>query len=198
MTGEDTKQRILEAAIEVIGEQGEAAVRVVDVAHRAGVTQGMVTYHFGTRTNLVIEAQRQRYIATVLDDIGISMAALDSAVTIDSLMILARQMTDVILSPERNEVRRDRLNALGYAAGHALAWDRFRSASTELLDRWSTFFVRIAEHGLLRDGVTPRAAATMITAYSFGLVVTELDDRAPSRAELAEVINGFVRSMLID
>ncbi|MFM8310878.1 MAG: TetR family transcriptional regulator, partial [Ilumatobacteraceae bacterium] len=45
MASDDTRRRILDAAIEVIGAEGEDKLRVADVARRAGVTQGMVTYH---------------------------------------------------------------------------------------------------------------------------------------------------------
>ena len=198
MTGEDTRQRILEATIEVIEHHGEPAVRVTDVAHRAGVTQGMVTYHFGTRTNLVTEAQRTRYISAMVDDIEVSVAALDDATTVDGLMALGRAMTATILSPERVARRRSRLNALGYAAGDPATWATFRSSTTELVDRWAAFVQMVADRGLLRRGVEPRAAATMITAYTLGLVLAELDERAPSTADLAEVINGFARSLLAD
>ena len=42
------RERILRAAIEVIRERGFAGTRVSDIAERAGTSQGLVLYHFGS------------------------------------------------------------------------------------------------------------------------------------------------------
>jgi len=44
-----SRQRILEATIEAIDRGGETSVRIIEVSEAAGVTQGLVTYHFRTR-----------------------------------------------------------------------------------------------------------------------------------------------------
>jgi AcrR family transcriptional regulator len=195
---EATRQRILDATIEVIQTDGEAAVRVVEVAHRAGVSQGMVTYYFGTRTNLVAEAQHERFLTALLDDIGFAVEAVDHVATVDELRALADQMTSMVLAPERDDRRRERLNSLGYAAGNPETWKTLRAALTASYDKWEDFFRKIADRGWLQPGLAPRAAATMISAYSFGLVVSQLDDRRPTTDELATVIGRFVRSLIVD
>lgn len=49
----ETRQKILAATLELIGEQG-SALSVKDVAHRAGVSRQAVYLHFGDRTGLLI------------------------------------------------------------------------------------------------------------------------------------------------
>lgn len=198
MSADDTRRRILDAAIEVISTKGEAAVRVVDVAKRAGVTQGMVTYHFGTRTNLVIEAQTERFRGTLLDDARLIATGLETASGLEAVMAIGRQMTELMLSEERNVQRRSRLNALGYVAGHSDAWGSLRASATESADAMEANFAKIAAMGHLRPGVTPRAAATMASAFSFGLVQSLFDDKRPSNDELAEVMIGFIRSLFVE
>lgn len=171
---------------------------MLDVAKRAGVTQGMVTYHFGTRTNLVIEAQSERFRATLLDDAKLIAAGLETARDLDALMEIGRRMAGVLLSDERNAQRRSRLNALGYVAGHNEDFTTLRTAVTQAADANEANFETIAAMGLLRPGVTPRAAATMVGAFAFGLVQSLFDDKRPTDAELAEVIVGFIGSLLAD
>jgi AcrR family transcriptional regulator len=48
----DTRQRLFEAAVELIAEQGFSATTVDDIAERAGVAKGTVYYNFPSKTAL--------------------------------------------------------------------------------------------------------------------------------------------------
>jgi DNA-binding transcriptional regulator YbjK len=50
------RERILQATLELIGEQGIGGVTNRAVATRAGVSLGSLTYHFGSQTDLLREA----------------------------------------------------------------------------------------------------------------------------------------------
>jgi AcrR family transcriptional regulator len=54
----DTKQRILDAAVEVFGERGYRGASVDDVALAAGVTKGAVYYYFTDKDDLARDLQR--------------------------------------------------------------------------------------------------------------------------------------------
>ncbi|GAB7043256.1 MULTISPECIES: TetR/AcrR family transcriptional regulator [Catenuloplanes] len=49
---DDTRQRLYEAAVELIAEQGYSATTVDDIALRAGVAKGTVYYNFASKTSL--------------------------------------------------------------------------------------------------------------------------------------------------
>ena len=49
---EQTKERIIDAAVEVFASQGFGAASTRVIAGRAGVTQGLVTYHFASKEAL--------------------------------------------------------------------------------------------------------------------------------------------------
>jgi AcrR family transcriptional regulator len=55
---EDTRQRLYEAAVELIAEQGFSATTVDDIAERAGVAKGTVYYNFPSKTALFEELLR--------------------------------------------------------------------------------------------------------------------------------------------
>jgi AcrR family transcriptional regulator len=54
----DTRQRLFEAAVELIAEQGFSATTVDDIALRAGVAKGTVYYNFKSKTDLFEELLR--------------------------------------------------------------------------------------------------------------------------------------------
>ena len=57
--GKEREQLVVGAAAEAIAEQGLSNVRVADVAERAGMSPGHVTYYFPSKTELLMRAIRQ-------------------------------------------------------------------------------------------------------------------------------------------
>ena len=58
LRAEKTRERILEAALSIIGTRGAAAVTHRAVAERAGVALGSITYHVSSTSRLLEEALR--------------------------------------------------------------------------------------------------------------------------------------------
>ncbi|MDQ2813890.1 MAG: TetR family transcriptional regulator C-terminal domain-containing protein [Actinomycetota bacterium] len=56
--GEQRREQMLRAALEVIVERGYADTRIADVAERAGTSPALVIYYFKTRDQLLTEAIR--------------------------------------------------------------------------------------------------------------------------------------------
>jgi AcrR family transcriptional regulator len=56
--GKDRQELIVRAAAQMIAERGLAQVRVADVAERAGISTGHVTYYFPTKSALLMAAIR--------------------------------------------------------------------------------------------------------------------------------------------
>ena len=56
--GEQRKEQMLRAALEVIVERGYADTRIADVAERTGTSPALVIYYFKTRDQLLTEAIR--------------------------------------------------------------------------------------------------------------------------------------------
>jgi len=54
----DTRQRLYEAAVELIAEQGFSATTVDDIALRAKVAKGTVYYNFGSKSDLIAQLLR--------------------------------------------------------------------------------------------------------------------------------------------
>jgi len=61
--GQETRELILETALEVIGRRGYGATSLREIADAVGVTQAGMLHHFGTKEALLVEVLRQRDIA---------------------------------------------------------------------------------------------------------------------------------------
>ena len=57
--GQDTKERLLKAALDVFAEQGYQAASVDEIASRAGVTKGALYYWFRDKEDLAADVQRE-------------------------------------------------------------------------------------------------------------------------------------------
>ncbi|MER8187235.1 TetR/AcrR family transcriptional regulator [Kitasatospora sp. NPDC094015] len=54
-SGDEARGRAMRAAIGAIAEKGAAAVRMSDIAARAGMSTGHILYHFGKKDRLLLE-----------------------------------------------------------------------------------------------------------------------------------------------
>jgi AcrR family transcriptional regulator len=57
--GRDREDLVVEAATQLITERGLANVRIADIAERAGMTTGHVTYYFQTKNDLLVRSIAQ-------------------------------------------------------------------------------------------------------------------------------------------
>jgi AcrR family transcriptional regulator len=76
----ETRRRVLEAAIELIAKHGSRAISLAEVGRAAGYSRGIVTHHFGTRSELLRTAVVQAQLFDVPDNGGSGLERLDALV----------------------------------------------------------------------------------------------------------------------
>lgn len=192
----ETRRRILDETIRVIEAEGDPAVRVAKVAHAAGVTQGMVTYHFRTRSRLIAEAHAERFAATMNDDIAVATEAVSAITTREQIAALISTLTRAVVSSVRAEARRTRISVLGYAVTDKELAEQITAIQTRLFDEFAEVFAIAQARGLIRSDITPRALVTLVSAYSLGLVLTDFDRSPVSSDELIDGINALMSGVL--
>ncbi|MFR0357516.1 TetR/AcrR family transcriptional regulator [Streptomyces sediminimaris] len=168
--GNETRARLLQAAAELIVEEGWGAVTTRKVADRAGVRQGLVHYHFPTVTDLLIDA------------------ALDSARReVEGAMTALTEATDPALGMEQMLTM-----MASYSAGDpatvlysemllaSARHERLRVGLSQLMRTWRT----AAADWLRRNGAGEDAdtAAVLLGAALDGLVMYRIVD--PTVADL--------------
>ena len=110
-----TRERLLEVAIEMVEAGGEAALRVDEVAKRAGFTKPVVYHYFGDREGLVVAVQTERYRRSMqygLVDLGDEAQRCES---VDEFVDLVNRWFRFFFSPEGAKRRAFRIDVLGSA-----------------------------------------------------------------------------------
>ena len=124
---EQTRERIVDAAVAAFAEHGFAASSTRDIAARAGVTQGLVTYHFPSKDELwrvaadkifgLLEGQ----MPTPPESAGAESPAEGARAAISSYVQFAAQhpeMFDFMVDAGRNADDRMRWLVDTHLAGH--------------------------------------------------------------------------------
>lgn len=169
--GEQTRSRLMTAAVELIAERGWGAVTTRMVAERAGLRPGLVHYHFRSVTDLLIDASlesaRAEYAAVIAGMTAVSgpeaMSQLLGAIGAYSTTNPASlAMTEMMLAASRHERLRDALR-------------RFAAEARAMLTGW------FREHTAVAD---PEATATTILALLDGLILHRMIDPGLSAVDV--------------
>jgi len=104
----ETADRILEAACELIAEDGIDEVRIARVAQRAGASTSLVHHYFSTREELLEQALVHSFeqagvdpsaaalaIASLMDGLSVQMTLRDPALTAESMEAIIVEHAEV-------------------------------------------------------------------------------------------------------
>jgi AcrR family transcriptional regulator len=185
-TAAETRERLLRAAADVFARRGYDGTRVADIAATAGVSNGALYAHFGSKAELLVAALRTN---------GHQMLAELFATDPD------RPITELLLEVGRSLSRpRD---ASGYLAVEALVAARrdddvappMREWIGERAD-WLAELVRIGQTGGELDGaVSPRALAHFCLLLGMGGAVINSELNPVDEDEWADLLARVVRGL---
>ncbi|WP_225729340.1 MULTISPECIES: TetR/AcrR family transcriptional regulator [unclassified Nocardia] len=159
--GRETRDRLMDAAVELIAERGWGAVTTRMLAERAGLRPGLVHYHFNSVNDLLIDAalrMARRLGASVLDGALTQSGAAGVRYLLDAIELYTaadvdtRVFSEMLLAATRYE-------RLQHGLGEVLR--EFRAAVATWLD------------GAVPD---PAATAVVLTAALDGLILHRLID----------------------
>jgi AcrR family transcriptional regulator len=176
----ETRDRIMTAVVESIGEVGYAKTTASEIATRAGVTWGAVQYHFGDKDGIIIavlEESFNRFTAVVSELPDGGMPLEDRvALFIDRSWehfgsTHYRSTFEILLNPPAE---------LSWKSEMLTAWMRI----------WSAFF----PESMMSSRKTADIMRYTISVLS-GLATTSLLEGDPSRSRAREV--GFLKEWLV-
>lgn len=179
--GRATRDRIVQAAAELIAEKGVAGMSLDDVRERTGASRSQLYHYFEDRDDLV-RAVIDATTETVLNNQGELLYHLDSWAGIDRWFEAMVQ----------HQIGRQACGGcpLGSLAGQIAEQDPdARTAIAVGLDRWEAHLrdglTRMRAHGKLRKDADPAALATATMAsIQGGLVLTQIR-RDPQQLRIA-------------
>ena len=112
---DDTRTRLLEAAINVIEKHGTTAVRVRDISKAAGVTYPSLYHFFGDREGLIAAAQAERYSRSMLAMNEMIDTEVRKCRSRREFKALSRRILEDVFRDENAVNRMTRINVLGAA-----------------------------------------------------------------------------------
>jgi TetR/AcrR family transcriptional regulator, regulator of biofilm formation and stress response len=177
---EPIRERILDAALRLIADEGLDAVRHRRVADIAAVSLGSTTYHFADREELIREAFR-RYLVAATEFIDEVEAGTDDLVEF-VVELVRREFLDADLVKAEYEL-------LLYAARHGeLAADLRAWESAQA----SALAARFATAGAAEPHVAARTVIALIRGIEVGHLVGKPLSRRALAARIGPVIEAFV------
>jgi AcrR family transcriptional regulator len=186
VTATETRERLLRAAAEVFAERGYDGTRVADIAAAAGVSNGAMYAHFGSKAELLTGALRTHGRRLLAD---LFAADPDRSIT-DLLLVIGRWLPR----------RRDRC---GYLIVEALVAARrdedvaapMRDYVGERAD-WLAGLMRMAQaSGELDPALSPDALAHLCLLLSMGSALVTPELHAVDDGEWAALLRRVVTAL---
>ena len=169
-----TAQKILDEAVRMIDERGEAGVRIQDIQDACDVTAPSIYHFFGNRDGLVREAQVVRLRRSFSENDVLLDTALDSVTSREELRSALDSFLTMFFAPERAIERRRRLAALGSAEGRPELAERFAEVIATYVEERSQRLEPFQAKGWIRADLDLRAFNYWMIGFIFGRVHIEL------------------------
>ena len=187
---------MLQSAVEMIAERGEAGLRLVDVADRSGMSIGAIQHHFRSRERLVAEAQLHRFVGPAEADITAIEGMLAAAETVAQVRVALSAITRLVVDRSRAVQRMERLSSLSAAHGRPDVYETVKAQVSELSEQFAGAIRDLQSKGLVRGDVDPMALGVFVQAYALGMVIADLVEPAVRSESLAAVVDLFMDAVL--
>jgi TetR/AcrR family transcriptional repressor of bet genes len=178
------RERILEAAIEVLKSDGDAGVTIANVAAGAGESKRLVAYHYGSKQGLVGAAGRS--IAEMITEAVLE--AVDGAATVEAVIRAVDAGIERVLDED------ERVARLYFdLAAVSVVEPEVRRTVAEVNEQWREVLLRLLTEA--SDGLTParaRVLTVMVIAGMQGMTLERIERGVtPERKRAREL---FIRS----
>ena len=192
----EARVRLLELAVGVIDESGEPGIRVNQLAEQAGVTVPTLYHHFGNREGLIEEAQAERFIRQIREDVEVLVSALGTCCDADELRTALGALFARRDTTEGSRRRLQRLNALGAAYARPRLGARIAQTSNEIATRVAVALAPFQRQGILRTDVDLRAMTAWYVGASLGKVLLDFEGNDVDPHEWERLMNEATLNLL--
>lgn len=170
----DTIRAAVEATAELLDRLPENKVTLEAIRKRSGVSQGSLSYHFGTRDGLIAAAQVERYVRSCAADAAF-LARLEGSMTSPgSFAQVMLGLLDDIFTTERREARWIRIAAVASGFGDDDLLVSLRHCYTALTDRITAIVLEARDNAIMHADTDPRTMAGLLSMQPQGLVLDDL------------------------
>ena len=147
-----SRERLLEAAIDIIEEHGEVAVRVDEIAQTAEVAKPSLYHFYGNRDGLIAAAQAERYRRSLLVGYDEVLDRLARCTSRDEFLEIIRLWTATFQTPDAARRRAMRLDVLGSSVSRPALRDEIERANVEARTQLERFLEHARSKGWALTG----------------------------------------------
>jgi AcrR family transcriptional regulator len=166
------RDQIVEAAFEILCEEGPSRLRVHEVARRAGVSPTLLYYYFDGKHALIAAAYAKDYAEILaLDRAAVEVILADTESVVDFAVRISQVVADQG-SPER---RKRRFAVLATAQTDQMVADAIRDENRSYFEFLKGLMVEGRKRGWLDPAVDIGAQALLWMAAPLGMVYGDLD-----------------------
>lgn len=177
---EPIEQEILDRAIAVIEEVGEAGIRTHVIAQECGVTAPVLYRLFGNREGLIVAAQAERYARTLISFPQEIRAELYSRVALclsrEDLIETIRWLFGSLTTVNQATARLTRLEVIGSAVSRPELLAAVAATEKQAIDEFEGLFAAAVNHGWISDKYSARTLITIWHGFILGRYMIEISD----------------------
>lgn len=162
-----TMQRLLEAAIEVIDQRGEAGLKVDEIAEMAGITKPPLYHYFGDREGLVIAAQAERFRRSLRHGLDAGLQLARACTHRGEFEILIQGALTHFADPAAVERRRVRIDVLGSAVSRPALLAEVNGVLTDAANE----LAELVDIGRARGWVTAGFSSASLAMWWYGALL---------------------------
>ena len=192
----ETRERVLEIALEQLERGGEAAVRIDEINDRSGVSIGSIYHHFGDRDGVIVAAQLRRFSQYAEAEVASLAEVVREARDRDQFRRALLQLAKGSHSTLRRSVRWGRIAVLASTVGRDDLREDVALLQTRLTEGFQAHVAQGQARGFFRSDLEPRAIAAFVEAWSLGLALNDVDDRAVPEGQWLAVVAVAIDALL--
>ena len=172
----NTRERLLEAAIAVIGERGEAGLKVDEIADMAQITKPSLYHFFGDREGLVVAAQAERFRRSLRYGQEAALTSARACTTRDQYEAVVRSGLTQFADPAGRERRRARIDVLGSAVSRPTLKAEVDAVVTQAAHDLAELVDVGRERGWVTESISSMAMAVWWYGTLLGRYLVETND----------------------
>ena len=194
----ETRQRLIEAAISIIRDEGEDGIRVDRVAEIAGFTKPVVYHHFTDREGLVVAALTEMYYQSV--SFGVTELKFSAArcKTAQQYREVLQRAIDGFSEADGIHRRQRRIEALGAAVSRPVLQASLIEANRRQIEGFGEVLQIGREEGWLRLDVAPRDLSAWWTGVMLSRHLIEIDTDTYSPEVWNSIAKWFIEQLIGD
>jgi AcrR family transcriptional regulator len=166
------RDQIVEAAFEILCEEGPSRLRVHEVARRAGVSPTLLYYYFDGKHALIAAAYAKDYAEILATDRAAVEVILGGT---ESVIDFAERVSKVVADQGSPERRKRRFAVLAIAQTDQMVADAIRDENRSYFEFLKSLMLEGQQRGWLDQGVDISALALLWMAAPLGMVYGDLD-----------------------